>query len=147
LESTAGTELVTEFNNGINTNDAMGRLLNIYGTGLGLNEGSITPRESGGPASINDQIAGIASYSASLHTGLTNPDIDTITNSSFGEIAAWQRMSHYQQWIDQSLRADNSNAPTTPSDVQKTVIKGNTGTTYAYFLLQFLEVHIDPAGT
>lgn len=136
----------TQFDADIGTlaNDALERLLNISGTGLGVNEGLIASGDSGGPAFINSQIAGIASYTASLHSGLTNPDIDTIANRSFGEIAAWQRMSHYQQWIDQSLRADYSNAPTTPSEVQKIVIEGNTGTTYAYFLLQFLGVHIDP---
>ncbi|MCX7105184.1 MAG: trypsin-like serine protease [Methylococcales bacterium] len=143
-QPTTGTQLVADFDNGTTTNDALGRLLNISGTGLGLNEGLIASGDSGGPAFINGKIAGIASYTASLHSGFINPDIDTIANSSFGEIAAWQRISHYQQWVDQSLRADYSNAPTTPSEVQKTVIEGNTGTTYAYFLLQFLGLHIDP---
>ena len=143
-QPTTGTQLVADFDNGTTTNDALGRLLNIPGAGLGLNEGLIAPGDIGGPAFINGKIAGVASYTASLHTPLTNPDIDTIANSSFGEIAAWQRMSHYQQWIDQSLRADYSNAPTTPSEVQKIVIEGNTGKTYAYFLLQFLGVRIDP---
>jgi hypothetical protein len=60
-----------------------------------------------------------------------------LVNSTFGEIAAWQRVSYYQQWIDQSLRAFYPNAPTKPQDVQKKVAEGNSGTTYAYFLLQF----------
>ena len=65
------------------------------------------------------------------------PDIDSQANSSFGEIASWQRVSYYQQWLDQSARANYPNAPTSAGAVQRTVGEGNSGTTYAYFLLQF----------
>ncbi|MEY3288359.1 MAG: hypothetical protein RLZZ419_601 [Pseudomonadota bacterium] len=140
----AGTQLVADFDNGTSPRDALGQLVNLPGLGLGQNEGLIAPGDSGGPAFINGQIAGIASYTASLAKGSITPDIDTVTNSSFGEIAAWQRMSSYQQWIDESLRAEYSNAPTKPADVQKIVAEGNSGTTYAYFLLEFLGVRNDP---
>ncbi len=50
----------------------------------------------------------------------------------------------YQQWIDRSLRAHYPDAPTTPADVQKTANEGNSGTTCAYFLLQFTGVRGDP---
>ncbi|EKE17430.1 MAG: na-ca exchanger/integrin-beta4, partial [uncultured bacterium] len=87
---------------------------------------------------------GVASYTASLSRGSVSPDIDTSTNSSFGEVAAWQRVSNYQQWIDQSLRANYSNAPTKPDEVKKEVPEGSSGTSYAYFLLQFTGVRSDP---
>ena len=61
------------------------------------------------------------------------PDIDSQANSSFGEIASWQRVSYYQQWLDQSARANYPNDPTSASAVQRTVCEGNSGTTYAYF--------------
>jgi secreted trypsin-like serine protease len=102
---TAGTQLVADFDNSSSTNDALGRLINDSGTGLGLNEGLIAPGDSGGPAFINEQIAGVASYTTSLSISSIHPDIDNQNNSSFGEIAAWQRVSHYQQWIDQSIRS------------------------------------------
>ena len=73
--------------------------------------------------------------------------MDAIVNSSFGEIAAWQRVSAYQQWIDQSLRANYPNAPTKPEEVKKEVAEGNSGTSYAYFLLQFTSVRNDPDQT
>ena len=138
-----GTQLVADFDNGNSANDALGRLLGIVNTGLGQDEGLVAPGDSGGPAFINNKIAGIASYTASLSIGYIHPDVDSPTNSSFGEIAAWQRVSNYQQWIDQSIRAQYPNAPTKASEVQKQVTEGNSGTSYAYFLLQFTGVRAD----
>jgi len=140
----AGTQLVADFDNGSTTNDALGRLVYRYDLGLGLNEGLIAPGDSGGPAFLGERIAGVASYITSLSTGRVDPDIDTSLNSSFGEIAAWQRVSAYQQWIDQSLRANYPTAPTRPDEVKKEVAEGNSGTSYAYFLLQFTSVRSDP---
>lgn len=144
---TPGTQLVADFDNGSTSQDALGHLIDRPGTGLGQNEGMIAPGDSGGPAFINGQVAGIASYVASLSRNGIYPDIDGVTNSSFGEIGAWQRVSHYQQWIDQSLRAQYPNAPSTPEQVQKSVTEGNSGTTYAYFLLQFTGVRSDASQT
>jgi hypothetical protein len=85
----------------------------------------------------------VASYIASLG-GSNSPDIDAQTNSSFGEIGAWQRVSAQQQWIDQTLRQHYPNPPTTPNEVEKWVPEGDGGTHYAYFLLQFIGVRADP---
>jgi len=139
----AGTQLIADFDNGSTTNDALGRLIYRNDLGQGLSEGFIAQGDSGGPAFLNGQIAGVASYTTSLSSGSANPDIDAISNSSFGEIAAWQRVSAYQQWIDQSLRANYPNAPTKPDEVKKEVAEGNSGTSYAYFLLQFTGVRSD----
>ena len=141
---TAGTQLIADFDNGTQTRDALGRLISLPGTGLGQNEGLISPGDSGGPAFIDGQIAGIASYTTSLTNGSIHPDIDGTTNSSYGEIGAWQRVSAYQQWIDQSVRAHYPNAPTTAAEVKKAIVEGNSGTVYAYFLLQFTGVRSDP---
>jgi len=139
----AGTQLVADFDNGTTTNDALGRLINRNDTGLGLNEGLIASGDSGGPGFISGLLAGVASYTARLSNGSINPDIDAVSNSSFGEIAAWQRVSHYQQWIDQSIRSQLPNAPTKPEEVKKTSVEGNSSTSYAYFLLQFTGVRSD----
>jgi hypothetical protein len=139
-----GTQLIADFDNGTAANDALGRLMYRADLGLGLDEGFIAQGDSGGPAFLQNKLAGVASYTASLSRGSIDPDIDSITNSSFGEIAAWQRVSAYQQWIDQSLRANYPNAPTKPEEVKKEVVEGNSGTTYAYFLLQFTGVRSDP---
>lgn len=140
----ADTQLLADFDNGSSARDALGYLMNRPSLGLGQSEGLISRGDSGGPAFINGQIAGIASYTASLGWAGTYPDIDDVVNSSFGEIGAWQRISHYQQWIDQSVRAHYPNAPTKPAEVQKAIAEGNSGTVYAYFLLQFTGMRSDP---
>lgn len=142
---TAGSQLVADFDNGSANQDALGRLMNRSGMGLGQNEGLIAPGDSGGPAFINGQIAGIASYTASLSRGSVQPDIDNVSNRSFGELGFWQRASFYQQWVDQSLRAHYPNAPTQASQVQKSVVEGASGSSsYAYFMVQFTGVRNEP---
>jgi len=132
-----GSQLVADFDDGTSTRDSLGRLIYQTDTGHGLNEGFIAQGDSGGPAFISGLLAGVASYTASLSRGRIDPDIDASTNSSFGEIAAWQRVSTYQQWIDHSLQANYPNKPTKPEEVIKEVTEGNSGTSYAYFLIQF----------
>lgn len=142
---TAGTQLVADFDNGSASQDALGRLINRPGTGLGQNEGLIAPGDSGGPAFIHGQIAGVASYTASLSRDSVHPDIDSASNRSFGELGFWQRVSHYQQWVDQSLRANYPNAPTQAAQVQKSVVEGASGSsTYAYFLVQLTGIRSEP---
>lgn len=140
---TAGTQLVADFDDGSSAHDALGQLIFRRDLGLGWAEGLIAPGDSGGPAFLKGLVAGVASYTASPSRAGVNPDIDSSSNSSFGEIAAWQRVSSYQQWIDKSLRANYSNAPTKLEEVKKEVVEGSSGTSYAYFLLQFTGVRTD----
>lgn len=139
-----GTQLIADFDDGTLAHDALGQLMNLSGRGLGQDEGLTAPGDSGGPAFINGQLAGVASYIAQLSRNSDHPDIDDVSNSSFGEIGFWQRVSHYQQWIDQSLRAQYPNAPRTAEEVEKAVSESNSGTRYAYFLLQFTGVRSTP---
>lgn len=140
----ADTQLIADFDDGRAEHDALGRLLGQPNLGRGLDEGLIAPGDSGGPALLGGKLAGVASYTTSLAKGAIQPDIDSTTNSSFGEIAAWQRVSYYQQWIDQSLRAHYPDAPSRPEDVQKEIPEAQSGSHYAYFLLQFTGVRSDP---
>ncbi len=140
----AGTQLLADFDNGLSASDALGQLLGRTHLGYGADEGLIASGDSGGPAFIDGLLAGVATYTASLSRGSTAPDIDSLNNSSFGEIGAWQRVSTYQQWIDQSLRAEYTDAPTRPQDVIKKVAEGDAGTRLAYFLLQFTGVRKSP---
>lgn len=137
---TTGTQLVADFDDGTTTHDALGHFLDTYDGGLGQSEGLVASGDSGGPAFIDDKVAGVATYTASLTKSGYSPDIDSESNSSFGEIAAWQRVSHYQQWVDQSLRSQYTDAPTTPDEVQKTVQEADSDTSLVYFLLQFTGV-------
>ena len=136
-EPAPGTQFIADFDNGLTANDALGVLLGLRDTGEGRREGLIAPGDSGGPAFIDHTVAGIASYTTSLSSFLKDPDIDSSLNSSFGEIGAWQRVSPYQQWIDQSMRAMYADAPTTRSEVKRNVQELDSGTSIAYFLLEF----------
>lgn len=129
-------QLAADFDDGTSLHDALGLLARKPDLGLGTSEGLIAPGDSGGPAFIGNKVAGIASYTADLESTIHHPDIDTVSNSSFGEVAVWERVSAYQQWIDQNLRAQSSNAPQTIAAVQKSVTEGNSGITYAYFWVQ-----------
>ncbi len=140
----AGTQLAADFDNGLFAQDALGRLVGAHDLGQGLYEGMIAPGDSGGPAFIDGLVAGVASYITSLEYGSIAPDVDDQPNSSFGEIGAWQRVSHYQAWIDQSLRAKYPNAPSRPEEVDKAVQEGDDATAYAYFLVQFTGVRDHP---
>lgn len=137
---TPGTQLIADFDNGTVAKDALGQFLGVNDIGEGVMEGIISSGDSGGPAFIDGKIAGIASYVSSLSTSSYHPDSDNMANSTFGEIAAWQRISSYQQWIDTALRAKYTDAPTVASEVQKSFQEGQRGTTNTYFLVEFLGV-------
>lgn len=139
-----GTQLIADFDNGKPANDALGKLVHAYDLGQSLNEGFLGSGDSGGPAFLDGQIAGIASYTASLSYGSIKSDVNDKSDSSFGEVAGWQRLSAYQQWIDQSLRAQYKDAPTRSEDVVKEIKEGNASTTLTYFLLQFTGVRQQP---
>ncbi len=139
--------LVADFDDGTSEHDALGMLMNDNNLGYGHYEGMIAPGDSGGPAFIDGKVAGVASYVASLHTYDANPDINTTTDSSFGEVGFWHRVSYYQQWIDQTLREHYANAPKTASEVQKEVVEGASGTTTVnYFLVEVSGIRSDSNG-
>ena len=143
-EANNGKQLAADFDNGLAQNDALGALIGTRDLGLGNAEGLISKGDSGGPAFIGNLIAGVASYTGRLSTSGAVPDIDSTSNSSYGEVAVWQRVSAYQQWIDQALRTNYEQAPTTQATVQKVVNEGNTGTTPVYFWVQLNGYRIDP---
>lgn len=138
-------QLIADFDNGNSAQDTLGQLINKPGLGLGQNEGMTSSGDSGGPAFINGMIAGVANNTASISLGNIHPDIDTLNNSSFGEIGTWLRVSNYQQWIDQTIRSQYVNVPTKPEQVKTSIIEGNSGTTVTYFLLQVTGVRTDSA--
>lgn len=140
-----GTQLMADFDNGTVAHDALGQLMGVDDLGQGVSEGLIAPGDSGGPAFIGSKLAGLASYVASLSLPNAHPDVDNVNNNStFGEVAAWQRVSAYQQWIDQGVRSRLLDAPSQPEQVQKTVVEGHVGTVLAYFLLSLNGLRTDP---
>jgi secreted trypsin-like serine protease len=92
--------LVSDFDNGLAANDALGFFYGINGIGLGAREASMAPGDSGAPAFIGDRIAGVASFRLRLNrTDGATSDIDDISNASFGEFNAFTRVSSYSDWL------------------------------------------------
>lgn len=137
LNIVPGSQILADFDNGTIQRDALGGLLNKTHLGLGDEEGLIARGDSGGPAFVENKIAGVASYITSISLNGLNYDVDEKLNSSFGEIGAWQRISYYQEWIDMNIRNNLPDAPKSPKEVVKSIYEGNSGTKYVYFLVQF----------
>ena len=87
--------LMYDFDDGTTAHDANNVLAGIANTGLGANEVNSTQGDSGGPTFINGQIAGIVSGGSTVST-----DINSVTDSSYGEISYDTRVSYYASFID-----------------------------------------------
>jgi secreted trypsin-like serine protease len=97
--------LFSDFDDGTPQHDGFGFFFGLNGLGQGLDEVNPASGDSGGPALINGQIAGIVSFGVRVFfaDGSTS-DIDDFTNSSFGEFNAYTRISQYQDWIDSQVQ-------------------------------------------
>ncbi len=92
-----GTLLVYDFDSGLKENDALGMVLGIGDLGLSEEEGTSSHGDSGGPAFINGQIAGVVSGGVEYAPA----DSDDITfNVSYGTVGFHTRVSAYADWID-----------------------------------------------
>lgn len=127
--------LIADFDNGYKSTDIIGYLSDNPNLGTGYTEGLIAPGDSGGAAFINNYIAGIASYTTKIESTYNPSDINNSLDSSFGEIAAYQRISYYQEFIDKTIRANYPNAPKSKNEIKKQVSENDD---YAYFMLEFL---------
>ena len=129
------TILISDFDNGNSSTDIIAYLSHNQNLGTGFTEGIIASGDSGGAAFINNQIAGVASYTTKLTSYGAVGDINNYLDSSFGEIAAYQRVSYYSEFIDQTIRANLPNAPKSKSEVKKIVSEDEA---YVYFMVEFL---------
>ncbi|HEY9649712.1 MAG TPA: trypsin-like serine protease [Coleofasciculaceae cyanobacterium] len=99
--------LASDFDNGLAANDAFGYWFgsNYADLGLGLNEVSAAPGDSGGPTFIDGTIAGITSFGLRLSWLNFTSDIDSRLDFSFGEFSFDTRVSSYASWIDNILNS------------------------------------------
>ncbi len=101
-----GSQLIYDFDNGLPQNDALGREFGTPDLGLGNTEIGASGGDSGGPAFLNGQIAGISSYGQSPE--IAGVDVTPPNDTSFGEIFGDTRVSFYQGWIDVTLAQSNA---------------------------------------
>jgi secreted trypsin-like serine protease len=95
-----GSQLLFDFDSGSPQHDTSGQVFGIRDLGIGGFESTIAFGDSGGPAFIDGQIAGVSSYILSPGQPI---DIDDQLNSSFGELAGAMRVSSYAQFIDAAV--------------------------------------------
>lgn len=77
--------------------DAFGTCFAAPQTGV-AGEGMIAPGDSGGPFFIDGLIAGVHSWGGTFGTACG--DVDSLLNSSWGEVAGDTRVSLFADWID-----------------------------------------------
>lgn len=97
-----GRELAYDFDSGLAANDAsasawIGATADL---GLGALETNSAHGDSGGPIFVGGRIAGVVSGGYGNEAGDLPTDVDTVTNSSFGEISVDTRVSAHQGWLD-----------------------------------------------
>lgn len=92
--------LLSDFDDGTAAHDAFGYFFGpaVANLGLGANEVSTAPGDSGGPALIGGMIAGVTSFGFRFN-GTTNSDIDGSLNASYGEFNGFARVSSHTPWI------------------------------------------------
>lgn len=131
-------QLTYDFDNGSSSHDAYGRILGLNDLGTGIDEVFANSGDSGGPAIINNRIAGIASYIFRYENASISPDITDKVDSSYGELASDTRVSKYVNWIDSVVLGDSYEQvlPTRSEEVDLNPVEADTQNTINYFLLQ-----------
>lgn len=132
----AGSQLLYDYDDGTTQHDALGLLFNLPNLGLGSDETMSQSGLSGGGTFIDGKIAGIGSFIFS--SALT--DVNSVTDSSVGEMGSDTRISIHADWIDFVTQGNPIyTAPTLASEVIKNVPEPNFGSVLNYFLAAFNE--------
>ena len=90
-----GRQLLFDFDNGYDTNNF------FIGSdaGLGTKEINAARGDSGGPSFIGSRIAGVTSY----RERLSSVDVDSVSNSSFGEYTGETRVTFFRNFITKAV--------------------------------------------
>lgn len=110
FEATDATHLLFDFDNGTEASNSLERDGYVTESDLGLErEIGTSGGDSGGPAFVDGQIAGVASYGLEPSSGV---DVVPGNNTSFGEIFGDTRVSSYVDWINEQIediKSENAN--------------------------------------
>ncbi len=133
----AGSQLLYDYDDGTAQHDALGILLNLPNLGLGSDETMSQLGLSGGGTFIDGKIAGIGSFIFSSALS----DVNTVIDSSFGEMGSDTRISAHADWIDFITQGNLVYVPPKfTSEVIKNVPEPNFGSVINYFLASFNEL-------
>lgn len=104
------SQLLYDFDNGMSERNVFLSSNGLSDLGLGNKEVNIAPGDSGSPAFIGNLVGGISSYNASDF----DIDIDSVRNSSLGEIAGDVRVSSYASFIDAAVAGEVPSTTSVP---------------------------------
>ncbi|HIK31080.1 MAG TPA: hypothetical protein IGS17_09535 [Oscillatoriales cyanobacterium M59_W2019_021] len=120
-----GTQLVSDFDNGLPDNDAFAVGLRIVDRGLGLQEVGATRQDIGSPSFLDGKIAGVFSYNFSA--ARPGVDVTGVADGSFGEFFADTRAVVYGGYINQIIANANSGDDRIPGHNRDDFLTGNQG--------------------
>jgi secreted trypsin-like serine protease len=116
------TQWVYDFDNGLPAQDALGQEFGYSDLGLGLAEIGTTNGDSGSPAFIDQQIAGVASTRfRPLTQGI---DVTANNDGSFGEYFFDMRVASYASYIDSIVMASAPSSDPSRPQFQPLLLAG-----------------------
>ncbi|MGB3536376.1 MAG: trypsin-like serine protease [Microcoleaceae cyanobacterium] len=119
------TQLAYDFDSGLPENDAFGIEYNIPDLGLGIEEIGISSGDSGSPAFIQGEIAGLSSFGQSpMRSGV---DVTQSNDTSFGEFFSDTRVSVYAEWIEATIALSNQGNDLIEGTLLADKLNGNQG--------------------
>jgi len=131
-EIPANSQLLADYDNGTQAQNMLNRF-NISSSALPTTAETIAfSGDSGGPALIDGQIAGISSYV------IADPDYDNDPDhpSSPGEVSASSNISYYRSWIEYITQGNTDyQAPSQPAEVNTSILEPDFGSVINHFLL------------
>jgi hypothetical protein len=129
-----GSQLLYDYDDGTSQHDAIGQLLNLQNLGLDGDETMSQNGLSGGGTFIDNKIAGIGSFI--FRSDLS--DVNSVIDSSIGELGSDTRVSTHADWIDFVAQGNPIyTPPTVKSEVMTSVVEPNFGSVVNYFLASF----------
>lgn len=130
----AGTQVIYDYDNGIQQQNTSKGFLNVVSTVTPTHDETISqPGDSGGALLVNNQIAAINSYTASIE----GFDVNSIPDSSFGEIGAATQVTAFIPWIEYITQGNPIySVPVQATEVMTTLPEPFSGSVVNYFLLE-----------
>lgn len=92
-----GAPFAYDFDDGTVATDTIGTLLSSEHLGTGPTEVLIAPGDSGGPTFLDGLLVGVHSFGGTFGQPF---DINSLLDSSFGELGGDTRIANYAGWID-----------------------------------------------
>lgn len=128
-----GVQVLYDYDNGTDAQDALGNLFGAGTASVTSDESIAESGDSGGPLLIDDEIVAVSSYTFRNSAY----DINGTSDSSAGEIAGATLITPYLPWIEEVTQGNTQySPPTSKEEVITEVSEPFSGSVTNYFLLE-----------